>query len=45
MTLDDGSRRGFLLDGDRVTISATAPGPDETVVALGDVTGVIRPAR
>jgi fumarylacetoacetase len=45
VTLDDGSRRGFLLDGDRVTISATAPGRDETVVALGDVTGVIRPAR
>ena len=45
LTLDDGSRRGFLLDGDRVTISATAPGPDGSVVALGDVTGSIRPAR
>jgi fumarylacetoacetase len=45
VTLDDGSRRGFLLDGDRVTISATAPGPDGTVIALGDVIGSIRPAR
>jgi fumarylacetoacetase len=44
VTLDDGSRRGFLLDGDRVTIRATAPGPDGNVIALGDVTGSIRPA-
>jgi fumarylacetoacetase len=42
--LADGSTRTFLEDGDTVTISATAPGPDGTVVALGEVTGTIHPA-
>ncbi|MGW0431945.1 fumarylacetoacetase [Micromonospora sp. NPDC003197] len=37
--------RSFLADGDTVTISATAPGPDGTTVALGEVTGTIVPAR
>ena len=39
--LDDGSTRTFLEDGDTVTISATAPGPDGTVIGFGDVTGTI----
>jgi fumarylacetoacetase len=45
VTLGNGSRRAFLVDGDRVTISATAPGLDGAVVALGDVSGTVRPAR
>lgn len=43
--LDDGSRRGFLEDGDTVTISATAAGPDGVRLPLGQVTGRIVPAR
>ena len=42
--LADGSTRTFLEDGDTVTISATAPGPDGATVALGEVTGTILPA-
>jgi fumarylacetoacetase len=44
VTLADGSRRTFLLDGDTVTISATAPGPGGTVLELAEVTGTVRPA-
>jgi fumarylacetoacetase len=40
-----GEPRTFLLDGDTVTITATAPGTAARRVALGEVTGVIRPAR
>ncbi|MEV0721322.1 fumarylacetoacetase [Micromonospora purpureochromogenes] len=40
-----GETRTFLEDGDTVTIRATAPGPDGTTVALGEVTGRILPAR
>ncbi|UMG94254.1 fumarylacetoacetate hydrolase family protein [Nocardioides sp. TF02-7] len=36
--------RGFLEDGDEVVIGATAPGPDGSVVDLGEVTGRVRPA-
>ncbi|MFI7542945.1 fumarylacetoacetase [Actinoplanes sp. NPDC049599] len=39
--LDDGSTRGFLLDGDTVTISATAPGAGGTPIGLGSVTGTV----
>ncbi|MFC4104421.1 fumarylacetoacetase [Micromonospora zhanjiangensis] len=45
VTLDGGDTRSFLLDGDTVTISGTAPGPDGTTVGLGEVTGTIHPAR
>lgn len=38
-TLDDGSRRTFLEDGDTVTISASAPGPGGRLIDLGEVTG------
>ncbi|MFG1916464.1 fumarylacetoacetase [Micromonospora sp. NPDC048898] len=37
--------RTFLADGDTVTITATAPGPDGTTIALGEVTGTVHPAR
>ncbi|MGC5289149.1 fumarylacetoacetase [Micromonospora sp. DT231] len=37
--------RTFLADGDTVTITATAPGPDGTTIALGEVSGTIRPAH
>jgi fumarylacetoacetase len=35
----------YLADGDTVTISATAPGPDGSVIGLGEVSGTVRPAR
>ncbi|MFI7603675.1 fumarylacetoacetase [Micromonospora sp. NPDC049366] len=41
----DGATRTFLEDGDTVTITATAPGPDGTTIALGEVGGTILPAR
>ncbi|KGN30756.1 fumarylacetoacetase [Knoellia sinensis KCTC 19936] len=44
LTLDDGSTRGFLEDGDTVTMTAWAPGPDGTRVGLGQVSGTITPA-
>ncbi|MGW4678892.1 fumarylacetoacetase [Micromonospora taraxaci] len=40
----DDETRTFLADGDTVTITATAPGPDGTTIALGEVTGTVRPA-
>lgn len=43
--LPDGSSRSFLADGDRVTISASAPGPAGCRVPLGEVSGRILPAR
>jgi len=45
LTLDDGSTRDFLQDGDVVTVSGWAPGPDGARVGLGEVTGTILPAR
>jgi fumarylacetoacetase len=45
VTLADGTTRAFLMDGDTVTIGATAPGPDGTTVGLGEVTGTVEPAR
>ncbi|MFG2330647.1 fumarylacetoacetase [Streptomyces sp. NPDC048604] len=38
-------KRTFLEDGDEVTLTAWAPGPDGTRVGLGEVTGRIAPAR
>ena len=40
----DGSTRTYLEDGDTVTLSATAPGAHGGRIALGDVTGTVRPA-
>ncbi len=45
LRLPDGTERTFLEDGDEVTITATAPGPDGTRVDFGEVTGRILPAR
>ena len=44
VTVGDGESRTFLEDGDTVTIAATAPGPDDSVIGLGEVTGTILPA-
>ncbi|GAA4678023.1 hypothetical protein GCM10023215_08620 [Pseudonocardia yuanmonensis] len=40
-----GEERTFLLDGDEVSISATALGPNGSRIGFGEVTGTIRPAR
>jgi fumarylacetoacetase len=40
-----GQQRGFLEDGDDVTITATAPGEDGTRIGFGEVRGRILPAR
>jgi len=45
ITLDDGSSRTFLHDGDTVTISATAPGPGGMMIGFGEVSGAIVPTR
>ena len=44
LKLDDGSTRTFLEDGDTVTITATAPGPDGEPLKLGSVEGTIKPS-
>ena len=44
LQLPDGSSRSWLLDGDEVTISASAPGTDGTRIGLGSATGCILPA-
>ncbi|WP_153393549.1 fumarylacetoacetase [Ornithinicoccus halotolerans] len=44
LALPDGSSRGFLEDGDVVTIAATAPGPGGAPIALAEVSGRVRPA-
>jgi fumarylacetoacetase len=43
VTLDDGSTRTYLIDGDTVVICATAPGPDGGSIGLGEVAGTVRP--
>ncbi len=45
LTLSDGATRGFLEDGDTVTLRGTAPGPGGAVVTLGEVTGTVVPRR
>jgi fumarylacetoacetase len=45
LTLADGSTRGFLEDGDTVTITAWAPGPVGSRIGLGEVSGTITPSR
>lgn len=44
-TLDDGTSRSFLEDGDTVTIRAWADGPGGARIGLGDCVGTVRPAR
>jgi fumarylacetoacetase len=41
--LADGSTRSFLEDGDTVTITGTAPGPNGTRIGFGQVSGTIHP--
>ena len=43
LELDDGTARGFLEDGDVVTMTAWAPGPGGSRVGVGEVTGRIVP--
>lgn len=43
VALADGSTRGYLQDGDTVTMTAWAPGPGGTRIGLGEVSGTIRP--
>ena len=44
LPLADGSTRGFLEDGDTVTLRGSAPAADGSRVTLGEVTGRVRPA-
>jgi fumarylacetoacetase len=44
LTLADGSTRAFLLDGDEVVITATAPTVGGDRLRLGEVRGIIAPA-
>jgi fumarylacetoacetase len=41
LRLPDGTSRAYLEDGDTVEISATAPGPSGTRLALGTVAGTV----
>jgi fumarylacetoacetase len=43
--LDDGSTRTYLADGDTVALGGTAPGPDGSLITLGEVSGTVAPAR
>jgi fumarylacetoacetase len=45
LRLSDGTTRGFLEDGDEVTITATAPGANGERISFGAVTGRVEPAR
>lgn len=42
--LADGSELSFLRDDDEVVLRATAPGPDGSVIRLGECTGQVVPA-
>ncbi len=44
LTLDDGTSRGWLHDGDTLAISAWAPGTGGTRLGWGEVSGTIQPA-
>jgi fumarylacetoacetase len=44
LVLPDGASRTFLEDGDEVSITATAPGPGDTRIGFGEVTGRVLPA-
>ncbi len=45
LSLPDGTTRRFLHDGDEVVLTATAPGPGGSRIGLGEVRGVVAPAR
>jgi fumarylacetoacetase len=42
--LPDGTTRTFLQDGDEVSITASAPGPDGRRIGFGEVRGTVHPA-
>lgn len=44
VTLADASTRTFLEDGDTITLRASAPGPNGTVIGLAECVGTIAPA-
>ena len=44
LTLDDGTTRDFLEDGDVVTMTAWAPGPDGSRIGVAEVVGRVVPA-
>ncbi|MGH3836854.1 MAG: fumarylacetoacetase [Pseudonocardiaceae bacterium] len=44
LILPDGGTRSFLCDNDEVSITATAPGPEGTIIGLGEVRGRISPS-
>jgi fumarylacetoacetase len=41
VTLDDGTQRTFLEDGDTVVITGTAPGDGGSLVGLAEVRGTV----
>jgi fumarylacetoacetase len=43
ITLPDGQPRGFLADGDTVTLSGSAPGPDGSRIEFGSASGQVVP--
>jgi fumarylacetoacetase len=45
IVLPTGEQRGFLADGDEVSITASAPGPDGVRIDLGEVTGRVLPTE
>jgi fumarylacetoacetase len=45
LTLPDGTTRTWLADGDELSITATAAGPDGTRVGLGEARGQVMPAQ
>ncbi len=45
VTLPDGTSRAYLHDGDKVTVRGWAGGDGRPLVALGEVTGTVLPAR
>ena len=44
VTLADGQPRGYLADGDTVTLSGSAPGPDGSRIEFGSASGQVVPA-
>jgi fumarylacetoacetase len=44
VTLDDGSTRSFIEDGDTLVLRAWAPGPGGVRIGLGEVSGTVVPA-
>jgi fumarylacetoacetase len=41
ITLPDGRTRAYLADGDTVTLSGSAPGPDSSRIEFGTASGQV----